>query len=155
MVHDKQSKAASKKPVVVLGVIGNDIHVVGNRVLEICLNESGIQTINLGTNTKPQEFVDVALECSADVVLIGSLNGEAQHWCYNIRTLFINREIGNTLIYLGGNLLTGSATSEDVFDVFKDFRIDRLFHGETDFDNIIKLIKKDILKNELSEYRCA
>ena len=39
----------------------------------------------LSINTKPQDFVDAALEFSADIVLIGSLNGEAQHWCYNIR----------------------------------------------------------------------
>ena len=155
MVHDKQSKGYIKKPTVVLGVIGNDIHVVANRVLEICLNESQINTVNLGTNTKPQDFVDAALEFSADAVLIGSLNGEAQHWCYNIRKFFVDNGIGSTLIYLGGNLLTGSSTQEEVFDVFKNFRIDRIFHGETDFDNIINFLKKDLLENELSDNRCA
>jgi methylaspartate mutase sigma subunit len=41
---------------IVIGVIGNDIHVVANRLIEISLKERGFQVFNLGVNTYLEEF---------------------------------------------------------------------------------------------------
>ena len=133
-------------PVVVLVVIGNDIHVVANRVLEICLSSVGIRTINLGTNNMPQDFADTAMECSADAVLIGSLNGEAPHWCRNLREWFVERGIGDVLIYLGGNVVTGDLPREEIEKNFHGFGIDRVYHGAVDFDVMILSLQQDIIR---------
>jgi methylaspartate mutase sigma subunit len=143
-VYDRSGSRVSA-PVVVIGVIGNDIHVVANRVLDICLTTAGLRTVNLGTNNMPQDFADTALECSADAVLIGSLNGEAPYWCRHLRTLFEERGIGEVLIYLGGNVVTGDLPKEEIDKTFYGFGVDRVYQGAVDFDLLIESLKKDIV----------
>jgi len=131
-------------PVIILGVIGNDIHVVANRVLEICLLGAGFRVFNVGTNNMPEDFADAALECSADAALIGSINGEASHWCRNLREIFCERGMEDIVIYLGGNLVIGDLPEDEIEASFKDSGIDRIFHGGIDFDSMIDSLRKDI-----------
>ena len=72
---------------VVTGVVGNDIHVVANRLIEISLKERGFVVYNLGVNTYLEEFLDALLETDADLLLISSLNGEAEGWCRDLKIL--------------------------------------------------------------------
>jgi len=134
----------SNRAMLVIGVIGNDIHVVANRVLEICLKDAGFRFINLGTNSMPEDFADAALEVAADAVLIGSLNGEAPHWCRNIRNLFRERGLDRIIIYLGGNVVTGELPHAEVEALFKGLGIDRVYYGATDFDEMISALRKDL-----------
>jgi len=53
---------------VVTGVVGNDIHVVANRLIEISLKERGFTVYNLGVNTYLEEFLDAMLETDADLL---------------------------------------------------------------------------------------
>lgn len=138
------STYGSNQATLVIGVIGNDIHVVANRVLEICLKDAGFRVINLGTNNMPEDFADAALEVAADAVLIGSLNGEAPHWCRNIRNLFLDRGLKNALIYLGGNVVTGEMPLAEVDALFKGLGIDRVYYGATDFDDMVSTLRKDL-----------
>lgn len=150
MVHDGSRKAGcvtgygANRGTLVIGVIGNDIHVVANRVLEICLKDAGFRVINLGTNNMPEDFADAALEVAADAVLIGSLNGEAPHWCRNIRALFHERGLGRIMIYLGGNVVTGELPRAEVEALFKGLGIDRVYYGATDFDQMVSTLQKDL-----------
>ncbi|MBE0497558.1 MAG: cobalamin B12-binding domain-containing protein, partial [Campylobacterales bacterium] len=66
---------------VVTGVVGNDIHVVANRLIHISLEARGFEVFNLGVNTSLDEFIDALIETKADILLISSLNGEAEGWC--------------------------------------------------------------------------
>jgi len=135
---------SSHSPIVVFGVVGNDIHVVANRVLELCLKAENFDGINLGTNNLPENFADAALECCADAVLVASLNGEAPHWCRKFRELFEARNIGDTILYLGGNLVTGDMPNEDVEQMFREYGIDRVYHGVVDFNEILVTLRRDI-----------
>ncbi len=134
----------NRAPIVVFGVVGNDIHVVANRVLELCLKAGKFDGINLGTNNLPENFADAALECSADAVLVASLNGEAPHWCRKFRDLFEARNIGDTILYLGGNLVTGDMANDEVEKMFRAQGLDRVFHGTVDFDEVLETLRKDI-----------
>ena len=51
---------------IVLGVIGNDTHVVANRILYLGLTEVGFNVCNLGTNNTPEDFVDALFASSQD-----------------------------------------------------------------------------------------
>jgi len=135
----------SNQATLVIGVIGNDIHVVANRVLEICLKEAGFRVINIGTNNLPEDFADAAMEVAADAVLIGSLNGEASHWCQHMRDLFRERDLEKILIYLGGNVVTGELPKSEVEEMFRALGIDRVYYGATDFDAMVSTLKKDLL----------
>jgi len=134
----------SRAPIVVFGVVGNDIHVVANRVLELCLKAVNFDGINLGTNNLPENFADAALECSADAVLVASLNGEAPHWCRKFRALFEARNIGDTILYLGGNLVTGDMAQDEVEALFRGQGIDRVYHGIVDYDDMLATLRQDI-----------
>ena len=46
---------------VVIGVVGNDVHVVANRLIDISLNQRGFKVFNLGVNTYLEEFIDAAI----------------------------------------------------------------------------------------------
>ena len=42
---------------------------------------------NLGVNTHLEEFFDAAVETGADVLMISSLNGEAEGWSREVKLL--------------------------------------------------------------------
>ena len=143
MVHGaKQIK--EKSMTVVLGVIGNDIHIVGNKVLEQCLREWGYRVLNIGANRTPKEFACAAAESDANAVLIGSLNGEALHWSRSLRTCFEEAGVGDLLIYMGGNLLNTYTDNDKVDKIFADIGINRVFNGYLDFNSLIEQLDKDL-----------
>lgn len=142
-MHDP-ARMNRKQHVIVMGVIGNDIHVVGNRVLQICLEAGGFSTVNIGTNAMPEDFVDASLEVDADAVLVGSLNGEAPHWCGGLRPGLVAVGKADTWIYLGGNVVTGQWDDDRVRAHFEAMGIDRVFYGATDFDALVMQLAMDI-----------
>ena len=129
---------------VVLGVIGDDIHVVANRILNIGLENAGFSTCNLGPHNMAQDFVDAAMEVEADAVLVSSLNGEAEHWCGNFRQRFVAVGRGDILLYAGGNLVVGDRPEAQVEALFEDYGFDRVFYRQTDFDEVMNLLAQDL-----------
>ena len=63
---------------VVTGVIGEDVHVVGIRILEYALGEAGFKVVALGSQVSQKEFVEAALETNGDAILVSSLSGHAE-----------------------------------------------------------------------------
>ncbi len=92
---------------VVTGVVGNDIHVVANRLIEISLRERGFEVFNLGVNTYLEEFIDAVIETDANVLLISSLNGEAEGWSRDLPILKGKFDLDSVLFVIGGNLSVG------------------------------------------------
>lgn len=115
---------------VVTGVVGNDIHVVANRLIDISLQARGFEVFNLGVNTYLEEFLDAVIETNADVLLISSLNGEAEGWCREVKIL--KSKYGNLLdgvvFMIGGNLVVGTHSSDEIIPRFKDYGFDLVFH---------------------------
>jgi methylaspartate mutase sigma subunit len=146
------SKLTNQGARVVIGVVGNDTHVVACRVLAVGLSEFGMVPINLGTNNQPADFADAALETDADAVLVSSLNGEADHWCRDFRTHFEDRGQGDLLLYIGGNLMIGDRTPEDVEARFQAYGFDRVFHRTPGFGPALDALSSD-LKERFDERR--
>lgn len=115
---------------VVTGVVGNDIHVVANRLIELSLQARGFEVFNLGVNTYLEEFVDAVIETDADILLISSLNGEAEGWARELKIL--KSKYGNLLddvvFMIGGNLVVGTGSAEDIVPRFKNYGFDLVFH---------------------------
>jgi methylaspartate mutase sigma subunit len=59
---------------VIIGVIGDDIHVVGNRIMQLALEESGFNVYNLRTRNRPEHFCQAALEVNAHAVFVSSMS---------------------------------------------------------------------------------
>jgi methylaspartate mutase sigma subunit len=112
---------------IVIGVVGNDVHVVANRLIDISLNQRGFEVFNLGVNTYLEEFIDAAIETGADVVLISSLNGEAEGWSRDLPYLKRKYNIDATFV-IGGNLAVGEANPEEIIPKYKAYGFDLVFH---------------------------
>ncbi len=113
---------------VVTGVVGNDVHVVANRLIDISLRERGFRVFNLGVNTYLEEFLDAVVETDADVLLISSLNGEAEGWCRDLAFLKEGYDLGNVLFAIGGNLAVGEVDPASIVPKFERYGFDLVFH---------------------------
>ncbi len=114
---------------VVTGVVGNDIHVVANRLIDLSLQARGYEVFNLGVNTHLEEFFDAAVETGADVLVISSLNGEAEGWGREVRLLKANyRTLDDLVMMIGGNLVVGSGNTEDIVARYKNYGFDLVCH---------------------------
>ena len=114
---------------VVTGVVGNDIHVVANRLIELSLNARGFEVFNLGVNTYLEEFFDAVVETGAEVLLISSLNGEAEGWAREVKLLKSKyKTLDNLTMIIGGNLTVGSASADTIVPKYKKYGFDLVFH---------------------------
>jgi methylaspartate mutase sigma subunit len=130
---------------IVTGVAGDDIHVMGIRLVEHALKSAGANVASLGVMTPISEFVEAAVETAADAVVLSSSNGHAAISCDGIREAFIEAGLGEMLIYIGGNLNVGRAAShEDVERQFQILGFDRVFEPNADLTAALELISADI-----------
>jgi methylaspartate mutase sigma subunit len=129
---------------VVIGVIGDDIHIVGNRIMQLALEESGFTVFNLRTRNRPEHFCQAALEVNAHAVFVSSLNGEGEYWCSNFRKQFSDVGLGHILLYAGGNIVVGKRRQEDVVRLFKQYGFDRVYHQQPDISIAIADLYEDL-----------
>ena len=131
---------------VVTGVVGNDIHVVANRLIELSLNARGFEVFNLGVNTYLEEFFDAAVETNADVLLISSLNGEAEGWAREVKLLKSKyKTLDNIVMMIGGNLVVGTADADIIVPKYKNYGFDLVFHQvdlNTGLDTLEEFLKE-------------
>ena len=114
---------------VVTGVVGNDIHVVANRLIDLSLQARGYEVFNLGVNTYLEEFFDAVIETGAEVLLISSLNGEAEGWGREVQRLKANyKKLDDVIMMIGGNLVVGSGNAEDIIPRYKGYGFDIVCH---------------------------
>lgn len=131
---------------VVTGVVGNDIHVVANRLIELSLKARGFEVFNLGVNTYLEEFLDAVLETNADVLLISSLNGEAEGWARELKILLskYNNLLDDVTFMIGGNLVVGTGDASLIVPKFKNYGFDLVFHQvdlNTGLDSLEEYLK--------------
>lgn len=131
---------------VVTGVVGNDIHVVANRLIELSLNARGFEVFNLGVNTYLEEFFDAVVETGAEVLLISSLNGEAEGWSREIKLLKSSyKGLDNLVMMIGGNLVVGSGDADEIVPKYKNYGFDLVFHQvdlNTGLDTLEEYLKQ-------------
>ena len=113
---------------VVTGVVGNDVHVVANRLIDISLEERGFEVFNLGVNTYLEEFMDAVIETDADVLLISSLNGEAEGWCRDLGLIKKQHNFSDVVFMIGGNLGVGEMNADELDSKYKAYGFDLVFH---------------------------
>ena len=61
---------ADKKKVLVIGVIGADVHAVGNKILYHAFTEAGFEVVNLGVMVSQEEYIAAAIESNADAIVV-------------------------------------------------------------------------------------
>ena len=114
---------------VVTGVVGNDIHVVANRLIDLSLQARGYEVFNLGVNTYLEEFFDAVVETGAEILMISSLNGEAEGWGREVKLLKAQyKNLDDLIMMIGGNLTVGSGNTEDIVARYKNYGFDLVCH---------------------------
>ena len=131
---------------VVTGVVGNDIHVVANRLIDLSLQARGYEVFNLGVNTHLDEFFDAAVETGAEVLMISSLNGEAEGWGREVKLLKAKyKNLDDLIMMIGGNLVVGRGDTDAIVARYKNYGFDLVCHQvdlNTGLDLLEALIKE-------------
>lgn len=128
----------------VLGVIGADVHAVGNRILDYALSQAGFKVINIGVLASQEEFIQAAIETAADAIMVSSLYGHGEMDCRGLREKCQESGIGNILIYVGGNLVIGKQEFSEVEKRFKDMGFDRVYPPGTMPETAIADLHNDL-----------
>lgn len=129
---------------IVTGVIGADVHVVGNRLLAMALERAGFKVINLGVLVSQEEFINAAVESNADALFISSLYGHAELDCQGLREKCIEAGLDDILIYVGGNVALGKQEWSEVEKRFLELGVDRVFPPRTPPQVGIELLAQDL-----------
>ena len=110
-------------------MVGNDIHVVANRLIDLSLRARGYEVFNLGVNTHLEEFFDAVVETGAEVLMISSLNGEAEGWGREVPLLKSRySNLDDVIMMIGGNLVVGSGNTEEIVARYKKYGFDLVCH---------------------------
>jgi methylaspartate mutase sigma subunit len=134
----------SVKKTLVTGVIGEDVHIVGIRIIEHALRGAGYNIVSLGVQVPQQEFVDAARESAAAAILVSSLAGHANVVCKGLRDKCLEAGLENIRLYIGGQLIIGEQLWSETEKIFKEMGFDRVYPKDADISQVIKDIDSDL-----------
>lgn len=137
--------ASASKGIIVTGVIGDDVHVIGIRLMEYALRQNGFSVVSLGPLAQQKEFIETAIETAADALFISSLNGHAELHIPGLRGACVEAGIGDILIYAGGQLTIRRPDWEQVRKRFVDeLQLDRVYPPDVSPETPIRDLESDI-----------
>ena len=131
---------------IVIGVIGADVHAVGNKIIDYTLTREGFNVVNVGVLSTQEDFINAAIESNAKMILVSSLYGHGEIDCRGMREKCIEAGLKDIILYVGGNIVVGKQEFEDVEKRFKDMGFNRVFPPGTTIDSVIDIIKSDMGK---------
>lgn len=103
-----------KTATLIIGVIGEDVHVVGIRILEYALSDAGFKVVSLGAQVSQEEFIEAAVETKADAILVSSYSGHAESLATGFREKCSEAGLDNIVLLIGGYLLLEQKPWEEV-----------------------------------------
>lgn len=127
----------------VLGVIGADVHAVGNQILNFAFTQAGYNVVNLGVMVSQEEFIEAAIESAAQAIVVSSLYGHGELDCRGLREKCDEAGLKGVLLYVGGNVVVGKQPFEEVEKRFKAMGFDRVFGPGTAPEVTIAALNED------------
>lgn len=135
---------SKKKGTLITGVIGEDVHVTGIRILEHALRNAGFKVHSLGIHNTREDFINAAIETNAHAIMISSLAGHAGLLVEGFRDRCIEAGLDNILLYLGGQLVIHAEDWNKIEKSFKDMGFDRVYKPFVLPEPVIADLKKDL-----------
>ena len=117
----------NRKKTLIIGVIGADVHAVGNKILYHAFTEAGFHVINLGVMVSQEEFIAAAIEADADAIVVSSLYGQGELDCRGLREKCEEAGLKDIPLLVGGNIVIGKQVFEEVEQRFHAMGFNRAF----------------------------
>lgn len=130
------------KKTLVTGVIGADVHAVGNKILALSLEKAGFNVVNLGVMVAQEEYIAAALETNADAILVSSLYGHGEIDCQGLREKCDEAGLKNMILLAGGNLVVGKQDFPEVEKRFKAMGFTRVYPPGTAIETTIDELRE-------------
>lgn len=127
---------------IVIGVIGADVHAVGNKIIEYVLKNNGYNVVNIGVLSSQEDFINAAIETNADLILVSSLYGHGEIDCEGMREKCIEAGIGDIPLFVGGNIVVGKQDFADVEKRFLKMGFTKVYAPGTPIEADLPDIKK-------------
>ena len=134
----------SNQKKLVIGVIGADVHAVGNKMLYHAFTDAGFEVINLGVMVSQEEYIAAAIESNADAIVVSSLYGQGELDCRGMREKCDEAGLEGILLYVGGNIVIGKQPFDEVEKRFKAMGFNRAFPPGTPPETTIEALKEDL-----------
>ena len=131
-----------EKKCLVIGVIGADVHAVGNKILYHAFTEAGFDVVNLGVMVSQEEYIAAAIEADADAIVISSLYGQGELDCRGMREKCEEAGLHNIPLVVGGNIVIGKQQFEEAEERFKAMGFDRAFPPGTAPETTIEALRE-------------
>jgi methylaspartate mutase sigma subunit len=135
---------ADNKGKLVTGVIGEDVHIVGIRILEHALRNAGYDIVALGAQTPGDEFVKAAKDNNADAILVSSLSGHANVLVAGLKEECDKAGLKHVKLYLGGQLIIGEMEWPEVEKMYKGMGFDRVYPADVEISQVIADLEVDL-----------
>ncbi len=137
-----------EKKTLIIGVIGADVHAVGNRILQFVFTEAGFNVVNLGVMVSQEEYIAAAIETKADAIVVSSLYGHGELDCRGLREKCDEAGLAGIPLLVGGNVVIGKQVFEDVEKRFKQMGFDYVFPPNTPPETTIAALNEIFSREE-------
>lgn len=131
---------------IVLGVIGADVHAVGNKILDYVFSNEGYNVVNIGVLSQQEDFINAAIETNADAILVSSLYGHGELDCRGFKNKCVEAGLEDVLLYVGGNIVIGKQYWKESKKRFLNMGFDRVYPPGTTPAKALSDLKKDFRK---------
>ncbi len=133
-----------EKKKLVMGVIGADVHAVGNKILYHAFTAAGFDVTNLGVMVSQEEYIEAAIETDADAIVVSSLYGHGELDCRGLRDKCEEAGLTGIPLYVGGNIVVGKQPFEEVEKRFRAMGFNRVFPPATPPETTIEALYEDL-----------
>lgn len=129
---------------VVIGVIGADVHAVGNKIIDYVLTENGFNVVNIGVLSTQEDFINAAIETNAGAILVSSLYGHGEMDCRYFKEKCVEAGLEHVKLYVGGNIVVGKQDFTEVEARFQAMGFDRVYGPGQKIEDAIAHLKQDL-----------
>lgn len=137
-----------KKKILIIGVIGADVHAVGNKILYHAFTDAGFEVVNLGVMVSQEEYISAAIESGADAIVVSSLYGQGELDCRGMREKCEEAGLQDIPLLVGGNIVIGKQEFSEVEKRFLAMGFDRAFPPGTDPEVTIAALREILNMSE-------
>jgi methylaspartate mutase sigma subunit len=132
---------------VIIGTIGSDAHMIGGWVLSETFKEAGFQVSFLGAVVPQEEFVNAAIETSADAILVSSSYGMGIIDCAGLRDKCIEAGLDDIILYAGGTVAAPLELEKNWPEIerrFEKMGFNKVFKNTITADECVRILKIDL-----------